>query len=233
MEDGYLWVNLGHLTNTVDYVRGHGRLLRSLRFNDDDYLTHSYDAIVHILDAAPENLATVLAYEPIANWMLANEAKAFEELGGGLDERDLPAAEITTSVAIVDAAIADAQALINNGGHGRAIDRVHTALHGYLEHLCLMQGVGFDAPPAPKLLKLLMETHPAFADDGPRKAELLLILRSLANVVDKLGTLRNNNSPAHPNDELLGKAEARLVINSAKTVLAYLVDKLDSKATFR
>ena len=68
--------------------------------------------------------------------MRTHEPDIFRALGGGRDARDLPAAELGTSVATVDAAIADAEVLIGSGGHGRAIDRVHTALHAYLKYLC-------------------------------------------------------------------------------------------------
>jgi hypothetical protein len=50
----------------------------------------------------------------------------------------------------------------------------------------------------------------------------------MSNVLDKINTLRNNASVAHPNEQLLGEAEARLAINAGKTVFAYVEEKLGS-----
>jgi hypothetical protein len=38
--------------------------------------------------------------------------------------------------------------------------------------------------------------------------------------------VRNNASVAHPNDDLLGRDEARLVVNVARSLLAYLDGKV-------
>lgn len=39
------WKELGHDTGTVDWITGHGRLLRSLSAGDSDYGGHVFDAI--------------------------------------------------------------------------------------------------------------------------------------------------------------------------------------------
>lgn len=51
------------------------------------------------------------------------------------------------------------------------------------------------------------------------------ILSSLSNVIDCLNPVRNNASLAHANEELLGKDEAMLTINAARTVFQYLDSK--------
>jgi Abortive infection C-terminus len=52
------------------------------------------------------------------------------------------------------------------------------------------------------------------------------IHRSMSKIVDILDSLRNQNSLAHPNELLLGEAEAMLTINSVRTSLHYLNNKL-------
>lgn len=77
-----------------------------------------------------------------------------------------------------------------------------------------------------RALKLLRQSHPALAANGPRTEDIKRILGAMATVLDSLNPIRNNASIAHPNDELLGEPEAHLVINAARTVFAYLEAKL-------
>lgn len=52
------------------------------------------------------------------------------------------------------------------------------------------------------------------------------ILQALSTVIDSLNPARNRGSLAHANEELLGREEAVLVINSARTIFQYLDAKL-------
>jgi hypothetical protein len=47
----------------------------------------------------------------------------------------------------------------------------------------------------------------------------------MATILDSLNPVRNNASVAHPNNELIGKPEAMLVINTVRTLLSYLESK--------
>jgi hypothetical protein len=48
------------------------------------------------------------------------------------------------------------------------------------------------------------------------------MIRASAGIIDALGTLRNQASLAHPNQEVLAAEEALLVIHLARSVLRYL-----------
>lgn len=73
-----------------------------------------------------------------------------------------------------------------------------------------------------KLFKLLRQDHPALQDLGPRSQDIKRILQSSASIMDALNPIRNNASVAHPNEELLNKEEAMLVINIVRSLLHYL-----------
>lgn len=127
----------------------------------------------------------------------------------------------------VTRALADAELLLRNGPVS-GVDRIHTALHGYLMDLCDRARIGYPAEPTmAKLLKVLRAEHPRLKDLGPRAADIERVLNSFANVLDALNPLRNQASVAHPNEALMDAAEARLVINAARTILAYLDEKLE------
>ena len=76
--------------------------------------------------------------------------------GAGVESPDL---RITSDV--VRRAIADGETLMQSGGPTSAVDRVHTALHGYLMAACDARGIeyGHDASIL-GLFKLLREQHP-------------------------------------------------------------------------
>jgi hypothetical protein len=138
-----------------------------------------------------------------------------------------PSPQVTSEA--VEAALADAEHLIRAKSAASALDRVHTALHGYLRVVLDREGIAYE-PKAPvtRLFKLLREKHPQFRQLGARSEDLWRIVTSMASVVDALNVLRNNASIAHPNEALLEAAEAMLAINSARTLFHYLDSKIES-----
>ena len=48
----------------------------------------------------------------------------------------------------------------------------------------------------------------------------------LASCVDTLNTLRNNATPAHPNEDLLDEAEGMLAVNAVRSIFNYLRARL-------
>jgi hypothetical protein len=63
-------------------------------------------------------------------------------------------------------------------------------------------------------------------DLGPRGEDIKRILRTSASIVDAMGTLRNRASLAHPNEDILDRDEALLVINVGRSLLRFLDSKL-------
>ncbi len=123
-------------------------------------------------------------------------------------------------------ALADANMLTQSFGAAHAVDRIHTALHAYLKTVCASQCI----EPSPSatitsLFKQLRSEHPRLCDLGSQAETMGRILSSLSNVIDCLNPVRNNASLAHANEELLGKDEAILAINAARTVFQYLDSK--------
>jgi len=120
-------------------------------------------------------------------------------------------------------AILDAQTLINSSGPVSAVDRVHTALHGYLIHACEDRQLTTSKEPGIlELYKLLRENDPKLKDLGSRSDDINKILRAFGAVLDSLNPLRNKGSMAHANESLIGNDEAMLAINATRTILHYL-----------
>jgi hypothetical protein len=128
-------------------------------------------------------------------------------------------------------ALADASHLVAARGAVSAVDRVHTAFHGYLREVCAQAALPVPADASvTSVFKLLRDAHPNFAFDGPRAQDIEKIGRSLAAVIDALNPIRNRASLAHPNDSLLEEAEAMLALNSIRTVFNYVLARVNGGA---
>ncbi len=152
------------------------------------------------------------------------------ELEGASDVAfDLPICNVDVVEA---AAIVDAETLLRANGATSAVDRIHTALHGFLLRVCGDVGIGLpEDPTLPFLLKTLRNHRPAFRQIGPRSEDIVQIMKAAGSILDVMNPLRNRASMAHPNESLLPPEEAMLVINVAQSILHYLDIKLPSSIT--
>lgn len=131
---------------------------------------------------------------------------------------------------VVTRALRDAETLLQTNGATSGVDRVHTALHGYLRAVCEISGIEYRSEATMvALMKQLREQHPALSDLGTREQDINQVLRALSSIMDSLNPIRNNASVAHPNAQLLDRHEAMLVINVTRSVLHYLDGKLSVK----
>ncbi len=177
------WKELGYLSGTEDWVSGHSQLLRSLTWGDDDYAGHVFTAIERMLEQDPENLGIMLRHEKVMEWMRVNEPSIYSEFASETASVPpfRPSSLVTSDV--VERAITDAETLIHSNGAISAVDRVHTALHGYLIAVCDQQRIACGTDPSlTDLLKAIRQHHPAFQNLGPRSGEVEKILRSFGAV---------------------------------------------------
>lgn len=134
--------------------------------------------------------------------------------------------DLRINSAIVERAIGDVETLIQSSDAVSGVDRIHTALYGYLRAACDVENITYARDDSmTKLFKLLRQHHPALQNLGTRSQDIERILQSSANIMDALNPIRNNASVAHPNNDLLNKEEAMLVINVTRSLLHYLDSK--------
>jgi hypothetical protein len=127
-------------------------------------------------------------------------------------------------------ALRDAETLLKARGPTSAVDRAHTALHGYVKSVCRKRGLTVPNDPSLTLLfRLIRENFDEFKTVVNHDAEAKRVFGSLASAIDSLNTIRNRATLAHPNELLLDGAEAMLYINLSRAVLAYLDSKLKTK----
>lgn len=223
------WKEVGYKTGHSDYIKNHARLLRSLAWQDEDYGACVFQAIEKILDDNIENISVFFENEEIKNWFLFNESTLSRDIGLSLNTL-APTFSVPTLSAwdVVERALKDADTLMETSGATSAIDRVHTALHGYLHFQCERAGITIlENPKITDLYKALRKNHPKLNADEAWSEDIDRVLKAFASVLDTLNHLRNNASVAHPNEILLPMAEAELVCNASRTILHYLDMKLN------
>jgi hypothetical protein len=134
--------------------------------------------------------------------------------------------EIAETSEVVFEALKDAEVLLKTRGPKSAVDRAHTALHGYLKKLCSDRGAVMPTEPSlTAVFKVIREQFPEFSATIPHDAEAKRVFGSLASALDSLNTIRNRGTLAHPNELLLNAPEAMLYINLSRLVLGYIEAK--------
>ncbi|AAP85899.1 Abortive infection protein-like C-terminal domain-containing protein (plasmid) [Cupriavidus necator H16] len=200
------------------------RILQGSQFkSNDDYPDLVHDLLVRLYSEKPAVLKALVLHPRLQSAIEADVPQVVAAVSG-TPHVTVAAADAESSSEIVVRALRDAETLIRSGGGAEsAVDRLHTALHGYLRHVCSEAGLSYaDGATIGDLFKLLRERHPAFANDGPHKKEVDRIRRGMGQILDTLGTLRNHASMAHPTEALLARVDAELTLNAARTVFNYI-----------
>ena len=155
---------------------------------------------------------------------------AYEELVAvatrleAIGEVDTPVI-LATSETVYEA-LKDAEVLLKTRGPKSAVDRAHTALHGYLKKLCQDRcEILPDDPSLTFIFKILRERFPEFSGVIPYDSEAKKVFGSMASALDSLNTIRNRATLVHPNELLLEDSEAMLYINLSRAVLTYIESK--------
>jgi hypothetical protein len=131
--------------------------------------------------------------------------------------------KIANTSEVVLEALKDAEVLLQTRSPKSAVDRAHTALHGYLKKLCLDRGVTMPSDTSlTALFKVIREQFVEFSGTIPHDAEAKRVFGSMASTLDSLNTIRNRGTLAHPNELLLDAPEAMLYINLSRAALGYI-----------
>lgn len=91
-----------------------------------------FDVIEHIYDLDEDNQAALLSNEKLKTWIKSKRPDIYKKFyDDSFIEPFLLRSE--TPCEIVEKALKDAEVLLTNSGPVSAVDRVHTAMHGYLK----------------------------------------------------------------------------------------------------
>ena len=171
-----------------------------------------------VLDRFPADRSSRVEFKPtVESWISLLESHTNVQV----QRTVIPASEV------VELALRDAENLIQTSGPVSAVDRMHTALHGLLKYICVNAGVTLAQDASLNTaLKKARECDPRLHPTGPRAEEISRIIQSMASAMDAISVIRNNASPAHPNQDLVGVDEARLAVNATRTMFVYISSKI-------
>jgi hypothetical protein len=201
------------------------------KFGDQFSIVHAsvpFDQYMQINESKDQDKLSGIGYQI---------AKTIEEISGkyirfvvveldteaGLNPVDTPVIQYSSNA--IEQALDDAKQLVLSGKPNNAVDRTHTALHGYLQKKCKLLDIKYESTDTIARLFKLIRNHPIFSKNSVNDKEINKINNSIGAILDALNTIRNEKSLAHPND-LLGKPEAMLAINCSLSILHYLESKI-------
>lgn len=208
------------------------RFINILRQSGQEQQSKILQGLIHYLPLQAPRQNPFFEEEPLPIDPKKNEAyNKIEKLIVRLNSSGSVIQEnLTITNETVKRAIEDAKVLIKENGGTSGVDRVHTALQGYLRQVCKDAGISYKKDDVlTQLIGNLRANHPSLQDLGPRSKDIESILNSFRDIFDKLNPIRNRTTLAHPNETLLAEDEALFVIDSAHTILNYLNRKFRQK----
>ena len=132
---------------------------------------------------------------------------------------------IATKSGAVRKAVEDASVFIREGKYDSAVDRVHTAFHGYVRTVLIEHGVAFETNDGlPSLFAKLHGYYGNSIQPPDVAGRVKGLLRSAGTMINSVNELRNKNTIVHPNGQLIQKREAQLVIRLVNAVIDYIED---------
>lgn len=135
---------------------------------------------------------------------------------------------VLNNVDSVFKAISDAEESMTNGQYENAIDRVHTAIHGYFRSILEQNGIQFQQDE--KINKLYKQIQFLIENEiEPAEVASLVktTVRSASGIISTLNDVRNRHSLSHPSASIIGKNEAKLVISMANAIVEYIGNYLN------
>lgn len=221
------WKEFGYLSGHSDYIQGHKRLIRSLSWGDDDYGQCVLEALEHFFRFDMTAVEQFINHSKLSGPLLIDLPELSVFVRNRPEVVKSPAPARLSSSDVVRRALNDAEHLMHASGPVSAVDRLHTATHGYFRSLCIESGIAVpDEASLTLLFKLLRQDHPSLQSFGSYDKDLVRVLQGFAQAVDALNSLRNNGSVAHPSDDLLGEPEAHLAVNAIRTIFNYISAKV-------
>jgi len=230
MFDDARWHELGYLVGKHEVVAGHGRLLRSLYWGDDDYGSCIFTVLPDLLGNDFQNLRTVEEFVGLREWLRKNDAKLYAEL------YDDAAPELVVSLEHVEkvAGIHDVLELNRHAGrirHGIADDPAQ-AIGSAKELLetVLKTVIGDHEQKSRDDIPELLKKAQIKLDLDPRGASgaetLRRTLSNLGQIVHGVAELRSLYGTGHGRSKSreLESAHALLVVNAAITVATFLLE---------
>jgi hypothetical protein len=211
------WRELGYLTDNIEIIEGHPRLLRSLYWGDDDYGGNILQVLPTILGEDLENLKEVERFVDLEDWLLRNDEGLHTELYGSIT---VPLEEIERVGEVHDVLefnqqISRIRISIPNDP-ALAVGSAKELLETVLKTILQRYGAATSTSDLPTLI-----------DTSTRQGQITRrTLNNLCQIVTGVGEVRNLVGTGHGRSRgsQVDSIHARLVVNSAAALAIYLLE---------
>jgi hypothetical protein len=235
------WLELGYLTNQIETIERHPRLLKSCHFGDQDYGGNILSILPNILRSKDSsgswdgNLGIVEDFVGLEDWLRENESVLYAELYGSL----IPLSEVADVAGSLDIVEFERHAArirhVIRSDPGLAIGSAKELLETVLKAVLAEHGPALSKDDIPGLLKRACQklgldvqgVNPV----TPGADTIRRVLGNLGQIVVGVAEIRNLYGTGHGRAKAgeLDLAHARLVVNSAVAVGTFLLQVWQAK----
>jgi hypothetical protein len=231
------WLELGYLTDSIEIISGHPRLLRSLHWGDDDYEGNVLAVLPRIIGNDPGKLRAIEEFVGLDQWLKENDPALRAEIYDAGEMVSLE--EVEQAAKHLDIVELNKHAArIRNGIRDdpeQAIGSAKELLETTLKAVLRIEGER-SADDISALLKRAqkeLDLDPkAVTDDTPGKETIKRVLSSLGQIVAGVAEVRNLYGTGHGRhrSRALEIAHARLVVNAAITIATFILEVADERS---
>ena len=225
------WRELGYLTDSIEMISGHPRLLRSLNWGDEDYEGHVITVLPRILGNDEQNLNIVEEFVGLDSWLQQNDPTLYAEL---YDTHEvIPLEQVEEAATRLDIVELNRHAArIRHGIRDdpeQAIGSAKELLETVLKSVLGVEGESstHDIPALLRQAQRELDLNPrAVGEDIPGRRTIRRTLSNLGQIVVGVAEVRNLYGTGHGRlrSRELEVAHARLVVNAAITIATFLVE---------
>lgn len=225
------WRELGYLTDSIEMISGHPRLLRSLNWGDEDYEGNVLAVIPRVIADDADKLRVVEDFVGLEAWLRNNDATLYGEL---YDEGEVVPLEVVEAAAhrfdIVE--LNRHAARIRQGIRDdpqQAIGSAKELLESVLKAVLRIEGQESNENIQVLLRRAQneLDLHPRGIRAAiPGRDTIRRTLSNLGQIVVGVAEVRNLYGTGHGrhHSQELEIAHARLVVNAAITIGTFLIE---------
>lgn len=220
------WRELGYLTDTIDIIQGHPRLLRSLSWGDSDYGAHILSILPRILGENLENLKVLEDFVGLEKWLIEYNPQLHSELydGTSVSLAEIERAsevnnvlELNQHIGRIRHSISDDPAL--------AVGSAKELLETVMKTILKKHGSSEDNEDILQLLKRVQKLLDIDPHKIPGKDVLFRTLNNLGQIIVGVTEMRNLVGTGHGRSKgpQIDTIHAQLIVNATATIATYLL----------
>tara|TARA_R100000365_G_C2743302_1_gene72010 strand:- start:305 stop:1345 length:1041 start_codon:yes stop_codon:yes gene_type:complete len=257
--DDSRWTEIGLLTGTKEQIYKHPRLLRSLRFGDEDYDGHVYDMVPVLLGAqetwgapAPAQdiharfprLEMVADFIDLPAWLALNEPELYGRLFVDDNvEATLPDGTVLSEAesAAVRLGVAEMRRQVERIRRDYATDpeaaigQAKELIESACKTILGITGDSDEKHDVPGLVKqtlLHLGLDPSQVDAGPDERAAKRLLGGVTSILNGAGELRNARGTGHGRSgaDLVDASLARMAVGVVLPTVIYLIESWEAQA---